>query len=334
MNKSTVRSPANIAFVKYWGRRNEKLILPQNSSISMNLSNCYTTTTVEFGKVTTDEIQVKFFGKDISSLQGDKRNRVLQHIDRIRKETGKKAAVKIYSENSFPSDAGIASSASAFSALTMALFAALNIKLSEKELTIQTRLSGSGSACRSIPDGFVEWVKGDGNKSDSSYAISLAPPGHWDLWDVVAIVDTSEKKVSSYEGHKQAVLNEYMTARLKNITKRIFEVKKAIKTKDIERLGKVLEEESLSLHTVAMMSDPPIFYLNGKTLEIIQKIRAWRAEGIMSYFTMDAGPNVHVICEGKTVNKLQNRLNTFPGIEKIITNKVAVGANIVEKHLF
>jgi diphosphomevalonate decarboxylase len=333
MKKATVVSPANIAFIKYWGRRNDKLILPQNSSFSMNLDKCLTTTTVEFGDFDKDEVLVKYFNQTYQNLEGMELDRVLCIVNRIRQKYDHNFKVKIYSENNFPAGAGIASSASAFSALTKALYEALEIPLTEKELTIETRLSGSGSACRSIPDGFVVWEKGKGDDSLSSYAYSFAPVDHWDLADVLVIVDTSRKLVGSFEGHQRAE-NEYQTARLVNIKKRLKQVQEAVRQKDLEKLGQAVEEDAISLHAVAMTSTPPIYYLNGRTFDVISSLFTLRKKGLLGYFTMDAGANVHIICERADAAKLTHKLKQVPGVLDVVCNRVGKGARAVNNHLF
>ncbi len=332
MKKATVKSPANIAFVKYWGRIDDNLILPLNDSISMNLNNCFTKTTVEFGKVEHDEIKVKFFESDYKKLEDRKLKRILDQINRIRKIYKINKSVKIYSENNFPDSCGIASSASAFSALVKALYEALEINISEKNLTIETRLAGSGSATRSIPEGFTKWLKGNG-QSNSSYAYSIADSSYWELYDLILIIDTKEKTVGSFEGHKRAH-NEFLQARLENIDQRIKQIEQSIIDRDIEKLGEVIEADAVSLHTVAMNSKPPIFYLNDKTWAAIFKILDLRKKGIVGYFTIDAGPNVHLICEKKFKDKLKEEFNKFSGLKFIIENKVGRGAEIIKEHLF
>src|SRR3989344_2439626 len=174
--KSTAIAPSNIAFTKYWGRKDEKLRLPMNGSISMCLSNLLTTTTVEFSeKLKADDIIINGERREKEALK------VSKHLDRIRKLAGISTYAKVVSQNSFPTATGLSSSASGFAALTVAGAKAAGLNLSEKELSILAR-QGSGSACRSIPDGFVEWI--DGDTSETSYAISLYPPEHWHIVDV------------------------------------------------------------------------------------------------------------------------------------------------------
>src|SRR6266700_2397986 len=183
--KATAVAPSNIAFIKYWGKKDEVLRLPENGSISMNLSNLLTTTTVEFNEL---------FKNDSITLNGKKEspknNRAIKHIDRIRKLAKITTKVKIVTENNFPTGTGLSSSASGFAALTVAGAVVAGLDLSEKELSILAR-QGSGSACRSIPDGFVEWF--DGETSEAAYAASLYKPDYWDISDVVAVVNVGPK---------------------------------------------------------------------------------------------------------------------------------------------
>jgi len=184
--KATAVAPANIAFIKYWGKADEVLRIALNDSVSMNLSGAYTTTTVDFSPdYTEDEVLFCSYPLDIPSPKREfikmdalEARRIVEHLDRVRKKSGIPDKAKVVTKNSFPKGAGAASSASGFAALTVAGFAAAGLKLSEKELTIFARL-GSGSACRSIPDGFVVWQKG--NSSETSYAYSLYPHTYWDL---------------------------------------------------------------------------------------------------------------------------------------------------------
>jgi diphosphomevalonate decarboxylase len=174
--KATAISCANIAFIKYWGRKDHTLRLPLNSSISMNLDRTTTTTTVLFDPaLEADQVMIEDGETSDKAAQ-----RVSEHLDRIRTLAGISTRAQVVSRNSFPMGAGIASSASAFAALTAAACAAAGLEPDERTLTILARL-GSGSACRSIPAGFVEWHTAD--TSEGSYAEPIASPEHWDLRD-------------------------------------------------------------------------------------------------------------------------------------------------------
>ena len=344
MTKTTAKAPANIAFIKYWGKQNEKLRLPLNSSISMNLSNCYTITTVEFSKrFSEDFVEIRVieaknlltawpFGHLVGKKQEWKeKGRVITHLERIRRLAKSKLKAKVISQNSFPISAGIASSASGFAALTLAASRAAGLNLKEHELSILARL-GSGSACRSIPDGFVEWRKG--KNSDESFAHSLYPADYWELRDIVVLVRTQEKKASSTSGMKKVKTSPFLILRLAGMDKRIKKLKKALKNKDFKLLGEIIEKETINMHEVMITQKPALFYWSRKTKEIIQTVQAWREKGLLVYFTIDAGPNVHLICQAKNEKKVTRELKKISGIIDIIINKPAKGAQLINKHLF
>ncbi len=325
--KATAKSCANIAFIKFWGKKNPKLNIPFNDSISMNLSRCITTTTVEFNpRFREDRVYI-----DGKLVKDDKRLRVLKIIDIIREKSEIPWAVKVVSKNSFPKDAGIASSASGFSALALAGSIAADLNLSQKELSILARL-GSGSASRSVIDGFSQWNKG--KNSSSSYAVQIAPPDFWNLRDVVAVVAKDKKKVSSTEGHASAITSPFFKIRQKFLPGRLREIKKAFLKKNLKTFGKLLEEEAIELHVIAMTSQPPIFYWNKGTLEVIDKVLKLTEQEILAYFTMDAGPNVHIICSEKDVQKVNRVIRKLPEVLSTIVNKPGEGTRLIKKHLF
>lgn len=301
--KATAIAPANIAFIKYWGRKDAKLRLPYNPSISMNLSECVTTTTVEFSRDFEADSVTEGFGTE----------RILKHIDRMRKLAGSNEKVRVITQNSFPKSTGIASSASGFAALTVAAAAALGLTLSEKELTMLARL-GSGSACRSIPDGFVKW--------EGEFAYSLYPPDYWDLRDILVIIENKAKDVSSSAGHDAAPTSPLFQKRLQALPSRIARCEHALRTKDFIALGQVIEEDCLDMHRVMQTQTPPLYYWNENTKLVMRDIKK---SGLPVYFTIDAGPNVHVICEAKDEKRVVECLKNW----KIIVNKPAEGAHLV-----
>jgi diphosphomevalonate decarboxylase len=342
MSKATAIAPANIAFIKYWGKENEELRYPLNSSISMNLNNCVTTTTVEFSdKFKSDtffliennttprnKTHVHKIARNENKNEAD---RVIRQIDRIRKLADKSWFAKVASYNNFPKNAGIASSASGFAALTLAGCRAAGLSLSEKELSVLARI-GSGSACRSIPSGFVEWMKKEG--SNDSYAYSLFPPSHWALCDVVVLLQDAAKKTGSSKGMENVFTSPFAKVRLQTISAKIQTVKEALRKKNITLLGEAVEEEAISMHAVMMTQKPPLFYWLGQTLEFIQKVREWRQEGLPVYFTIDAGPNVHLIFEEKHLKQIVDKINGFDKNLKFIINNPDAGARLINTHLF
>jgi diphosphomevalonate decarboxylase len=335
LKRATVIAPANIAFVKYWGVRDAERTLPYNGSISMNLDACLTTTTVTFDPaLAQDEVMLTLYGEEARRADGRPLERVVTHLDRLRALAGVDSRARVESSNNFPSDAGIASSAAAFAALTLAGAAALDLELDERQLSILTRRSGSGSACRSIPTGYVEWYIPEGAYDpliwdQEAYAASLAPPEHWALADIVAVVDVGAKKIGSAENHRLAASSAYFPTRLAELPARLDAVRAAIAGRDLAALGEAVEADAVSMHAVCMTSRPPSFYWNAGTMTVIQAVRGWRAEGLQSYFTIDAGPNVHVICDAADRAEIERRLRELPGVLFTIGNGVGIGARVI-----
>lgn len=324
--KATAVAPSNIAFIKYWGKKDEILRLPANGSISMNLSNLLTTTSVEFNESFKKD-EIIFNGKK----EITKDNRAIKHIDRIRKLAKIATKVKIVTENNFPTGTGLSSSASGFAALTVAGAAAAGLKLSEKELSILAR-QGSGSACRSIPDGFVEWL--DGETSETSYANSLYPSDYWDLVDVVAVTNTGKKDVPSSTGHKLAQSSIFFSLRQSKMREKNILCKKYLKEKNFQKLGELIEAEALELHAIYLTSIPSLIYLLPSTLRVMHAVKKWREKGVPVYFTINTGQDVHLICEKKNAKRVAALAEKVEGVQKTIINNPSNGARLIEKHLF
>jgi diphosphomevalonate decarboxylase len=338
-NKVTTVAPANIAFIKYWGRNNHELFIPSNSSISMTLSNCLTTSTIEIDdSLKEDLIEIKFENQDYKKLDlsSIKAADLIKQINRIRKLSGINSHIRIKSENNFPADAGLASSASSFAAITAGLLIVfgLNNKFDDKiELSREIRLSGSGSAARSAMGGFVELLSG--NDHNSTHAIQIAKANHWELLDIIAVVDTEKKKISSSEGHNLANTSPYFATRLIEMQDRIMQTRESILAKDFKTLGECIEDDMLSMHLIMMTQKPSLFYWSPGSVAIMRAIRELREEkGILAYCTLDAGPNVHIICEDKNRDYIKSFINEIPYVKKIIVNEPAEGVIEIDKHLF
>jgi len=324
--KSSAIACANIAFIKYWGKADEILRLPANSSVSMNLDSLYTTTTVDFNdSLINDEILMD--GAAIHIVD----NRISQHLDRIRALAGIKTKAKVATINNFPEACGLASSASGFAALTLAAAAAAGSNLTERELSIMARL-GSGSACRSIPAGFVEWEKG--TSSETSYATSIFNERHWEIADVVAIITREAKSIGSTSGQKAAHTSPFFPTRLVNIDSKIKQIKKYISGKNFTAFGELIESEALELHAIALTSKPALVYWHPQTLQLIRVIHAWRKQGLEAYFTIDAGPNVHIIAQDFNIETVVTEIKKTEGIMEVIVNRPGKGARLTDNHLF
>lgn len=324
--KSSALAYSNIALIKYWGKSDSNLRLPLNSSFSMNLSNLQSKTTVEFSPdFKSDEIVID--GKNNPS----ENRRVIKHLDRIRKIAKNSLSARVVSSNNFPASSGLSSSASGFAALTLAASQALNLNLSQKELSVLARL-GSGSACRSIPGGFVQWQKG--NKSQDSYAYTVSPPNYWDIVDLVVIVSEGKKIIPTSDAQKYVLSSPFINERLKRIEEKIKKLKQSISEKNFLDFGELIESECLELHAVFMTQTPSFIYLLPETLCLIHQVRKWRSEGLKVYFTVNTGHNVHLLCQEKDKDILQNKLSALSFIKKIILNYPAGAAKIINDHLF
>lgn len=325
--KGSAVARANIAFIKYWGNLDDDLRLPMNGSTSMTLDRLRTVTTVEFSPaLVEDEIEVD--GEEPSL---DAKARIVAHLDHLRTLAGKPLKARVVSVNDFPIGAGLASSASGFAALTLAAAAALEMELGERELSLLARL-GSGSATRSLWGGYVEWVAGA--KHEDSFASQIAPPEHWELCDCIALVSTEAKEVTSSEGHKLAKSSPLYSARLSQVKEDLDRVREAILTRDFESLGSVAEREALSLHAIMMTSQPSLLYWTPATVRVMKEVRNWRKGGRSVYFTIDAGPNLHLLTLPSCVEEIERALGEVEGVKEVIVCRPGRGARLMEEHLF
>ncbi len=329
MSIATARVGSNIAFIKYWGVADETLNIPLSNSISMTLADAHTTTTVAWDD--TGVLERDIFVLDGVTQSTARSQRLTRHLDLLRGLAGVEWRAWVTSENNFPTASGIASSASGFAALTVAGCAALGLDLDATRLSAIARRS-SGSASRSLFGGFVEWEQG--NSDATSVAFPLYGPEHWELWDVVAVVSGEEKKLSSADGHLLAKTSPLLGGRIAQVDGWLTEARQAIAERNLHRLGPVIELDALAMHSVMMTSTPSLLYWQPGTLEILQAVRLWREEdGLAVYFTIDAGPNVHLICEAKNGLEVETRLGLLRNVERIITSRPGPGPQLLDEHL-
>ena len=332
--KATAIANANIALIKYWGKRDENLFLPQNSNISLTTDCLSVKTTVEFSSRNKKDILI-LNNRNYPPSSKEYKRYLKPFLDKIRKLAGTKRKIKIVSQSNFPKGAGLASSAAGFAALTAAINEALGLGLNEREMSILAR-QGSGSACRSIYGGFVEWQRGKKDDGSDSFALQIAPADYWpDIRMVICLTSRKEKKVSSREGMAQTVKTcPFYPCWLKTIDKDIKIAKRAIKNRDISLLGKISEENCLKMHALMITTKPPIIYWNEKTIAFIHKIRELRERGLKCYFTIDAGPQVKILCEKKDLKELIKEIKRMSGIKNVIITRPGPGVEISKSHLF
>jgi len=328
LSTATALAHANIAFIKYWGNRDEDLRLPANGSISMNLGDLDTRTRVTFDPhLKADTLTLNSQPQDGPGLE-----RVSRFLARVRTAcvqagSGTKPFAAVVSENNFPMGAGIASSASAFAALSLAASAAAGLDLPERSLSRLAR-TGSGSASRSIPAGFVEWQKGSGH--EDSYAFSIAPTHHWDLVDCIAIVSAEHKTTGSTQGHALASSSPLQRARVDDAPQRLDKCRTAIQKRDFTAFAEIVELDSNLMHAVMMTSNPSILYWQPPTIAIMQSVQRWRNQGTPVCYTIDAGPNVHVLTRQSYTSEVEKRLRQIQGVKDVLIAVPGGPARVVE----
>jgi len=288
----------------------------------MNLDGLHTRTTVHFREgLAQDELLING-----SQIDGLGLARVSSILDEARAAAGLSLRATVESENNFPTGAGIASSAAAFAALALAATKAAGLDWSEAKLSRLAR-HGSGSACRSVPAGFVEWEMGQGD--EDSVAVSLAGPEHWALADCVAIVSKGHKPVGSTEGHALAPTSPLQDARVADAPRRLEICRRSILGRDFDGLAAIIELDSNLMHGVMMTSNPPLFYWQPASLTVMRAVREWRAAGLPAAYTVDAGPNVHVICPQDHSAVVSEKLRELPGVTDVLMATAGGAAKLV-----
>ncbi len=311
MHTATALANPNIAFIKYWGNKNQALRIPVSGSISMNLAGLETRTRVNFDP----QLRADTLNINTRQITGPGLERVAAFLQHVRRLAGIETHAQVVSTNNFPIGAGIASSASAFAALSLAATRAAGLVLDEISLSRLARL-GSGSACRSIPAGYVEWLPG--TSDDDSYACSIASPEYWNLVDCIAVITTEHKSTGSTRGHELAGTSPLQNARVFDASRRLDACRTAILNRDFEAFASVTELDSNLMHAVMMTSTPILLYWKPATLEIMHRVTAWRAQGLPVCYTIDAGPNVHVLSLSEYAAEISGKLGEIPGVKQVL----------------
>jgi diphosphomevalonate decarboxylase len=323
----------NIALIKYWGKRDEKLILPTNSSISITLDEQLNTkTSVLFSKkLKKDKFYINGELQDINDMDVAER---FVMVDTLKAMAKSDAHVLVVSENSFPTASGLASSASGIATLTYAASKALDLHISPRELSVIAR-RGSGSACRSIFGGIVKWNKGEKKDGSDSDAEQIVNEKYWpDLTDVVAIVSESKKKVPSRAGMRQTVENSILyKSRLGYVEDAAKSLEVAIRKKDFASVAEITMRDSDNMHATMLDTWPPIMYLNDYSKEIIYKIHELNeSEGRpVAAYTFDAGPNANIITTERNAKKVLDTLEGMDFVKRVIRLKAGSGPRLLKE---
>jgi diphosphomevalonate decarboxylase len=330
--KATANAGSNIAFVKYWGIRRDRPEdpTPLNTSVSMTLEAARTTTTVEFSED---------YQGDTCTINGrgappEAAERVQRVLARVRRLAGNQHYARVESVNHFPTSVGLASSASGFAALALAAAEAAGLPGTPETLVPLATL-GSGSACRSLHGGYVLWAPPEDDPQTDSSVLQLAREDDWDLVDLVAIVSKRKKSVSSLQGHLLAWTSPLLEGRISSMGELVPRVKKAIQDQDLLALGEAMEADALCMHAVMMTSRPPLLYWEPPTVGLLKRVAELRIQhGLPCYFTIDAGPNVHVITLPERAEEVAAGMRAAEGVKEILRCPVGRGPYLSEDHLF
>ena len=300
--QATARAHTNIALVKYWGKKDKNLILPMNGSISLTLDKFYTDTMVEYSPSLKED---HFF------LNGQNKNdqKLAKFMDVVRQKTGFNSYASINSTNHVPTAAGLASSASAYAALALAATTAANKHYSKTELSRLAR-RGSGSATRSIFGGFVEWI--EGQDDESSYAQPLKVNTDWDIRMIAIVIDSKPKKVSSRSGMQNVVATSpFYKEWVRTANKDLDDIKEALSKNDFQSFGQIAESNSLKMHALNLSATPHFNYFEPESLIAMKAVENLREKKVNCYYTMDAGPNVKVICKNNDLDVILDELRHY-----------------------
>ncbi|GAJ26124.1 diphosphomevalonate decarboxylase [Liquorilactobacillus sucicola DSM 21376 = JCM 15457] len=318
----TARAHTNIALIKYWGKKDQELILPMNSSLSLTLDHFYTDTEVYFDQA---------LKQDVFYLNEEKQNvsKVTQFMNIVRRQAGLKVFAHISSTNHVPTMAGLASSASAYAALAMAASQAAGLQLSRRDLSRLAR-RGSGSACRSIYGGFVEWQRG--HDDQSSFASPIEENTNWNICMIAVVIDKARKKISSRLGMQRVVeTSPFYTAWMKSTERDLAAIKEAIKKRDLKKVGTIAEENAMKMHALNMSAHPHFSYFEPASIAVMHLVELLRSEGICCYYTLDAGPNVKILCSVEDSTRILDRLAARFDKEQLLVARPGPGVHLINK---
>lgn len=305
----TVKVPMNIALVKYWGKRDEQLILPLNDSISLTVDRLTAETKIRMVQG-VGEHTVEINGKPVELSSNKRYQKVFDEALRLQRkrkadsngnENGSISYhFEVISTTNFPVAAGLASSAAGFAAIALAIQRLLN--LDDVQANRLARI-GSGSACRSMFGGLVHWKKGKEEDGSDCIAVRTDNENWKDLYCLIFVFDDGRKKVGSSEGMRRTrETSTLLQHRIESVVpKRIEQVKEAYKTRNFEDLARVIMADSNQFHAVCLDSAPPIQYLNESSWHLMDSVETFNRFGVKATYTFDAGPNACVIVQKKDV---------------------------------
>jgi diphosphomevalonate decarboxylase len=322
----TARAHANIALVKYWGKRDSELNLPARGSLSLTLAALTTTTTVRFSAdLETDRLVL-----DGREETGKALARLGEWLDLVRARAGVSLRAEVVSANDFPTASGLASSASAYAALALAASRAADISLDARALSVLAR-RGSGSAARSIYGGFVRMHAGTRPDGSDAFAEPVDAAADWPVRMVIAVVGGGQAKEHGSRDAMEhcAETSPLYAAWLDCVPGDLAAAERAVRDRDLDGLGQVAEANALAMHAAAIASRPGIVYWRPATLACMEAVRGLRGRGVPAYFTMDAGPHVKALTLAPAADQVAAALAAVPGVTDVMISAPGPGAEVI-----
>jgi diphosphomevalonate decarboxylase len=317
---------ANVALVKYWGKRDPRLNLPAVGSLSVTLADLTATARV----AASDRESPPVFTQDGRPVDGIAAAQMRSFLDEIGRRARFAGRLATAVEANFPVGAGLASSAAIYCAVASAAASVAGLRVSRGELSGIARV-GSGSAARSVFGGFAEWSRGDRDDGSDSIARPLLEEHEWDLAVAVAIVSEARKEIASRDAMEHVARSSplyrgWIDAQEEDLAN----ARRAIAERDLDRLGEIAEENCLRMHATCLAARPPVLYFRTATVAAIEAVWELRRRGLSAYFTIDAGPQVKVLCRRESLATVAAALAAVPGVLRVVSTRPGPGVRMIE----
>ncbi|MBR56765.1 MAG: diphosphomevalonate decarboxylase [Myxococcales bacterium] len=300
---------ANFALSKYWGKQTGGVQQPAVPSISVGIQGLTAEAEVRLNYGTNQEHEIRIAGNPANEKTC---RRIETLLDAVFAHSGRKAQAIIRSDTRFPIAAGLASSAAGMAAVAGAAWIAAGLDPGDRSAIADCARLGSGSACRSVHDGYVAWEPTD----DGSIIRQVASADHWPLELCLVRLDDRPKKVSSADGMLHCMeTSPVWSSWVERAFLDAVEIEQAILDKDLEKLADLVEANCLLMHATTLTARPPIFYMQGRTLQVMETVTSLRRDGLPCFFTVDAGPNVKVFTAPGTAQTIKTALEDMAPID-------------------
>ena len=312
-----ISAAANVALIKYWGKTDLEKNIPAVASLSIGMEDLRTETIISESKDKIDTLVGRF--------EKHEKKRILNYVSMAKKLLGVSGGLKIETANNFPSSSGLASSASGFAAIALGINEFYALDLPRKDISRLARL-GSGSAARSIYGGFVQMDTGA-----DPFAAPLKLEDPWVLDVLVLVTEEQPKKLSSTDSMNLTKrTSPFYSAWLDTQENDFLSAKDAIIEKDFWRLARISEHNCLKMHSTIMTAKPPHIYWNPSTVKILHQVKKIQEKGLHVFFTIDAGPQIKLICDPSDTQLILEQFESMHDIAKKIVTKVG-GEPRIEK---